>query len=109
MEHQYTYDELHQASIDRLREIAAGLEDAAVQGFSQMNKGHLLEALCNALHIDMHAHHNVVGLNKKAVKDQIQELKGQRDAALAAHDHTQLKRLRRRIHRLKRNIHRATV
>jgi hypothetical protein len=36
-------------------------------------------------------------------------LKRRRDEALAAHDHAQLKDVRRRIHHLKRQIHKATV
>lgn len=109
MEHGYTYDELHHASVDRLREIAEGIEDDAVQGFTQMNKEHLLEAICTALHIDMHVHHDVVGVDKRGIKNQIKELKQQRDAAEQAGDHEQLKKIRRRIHYLKRQIHKAMV
>jgi hypothetical protein len=109
MEHQHSYDELHHASVDRLREIAEGLEHEAVQGYTQMNKDHLLAALCTALNLDMHAHHEVVGLDKRAVKDQIKQLKVQRDAAIQARDHAQLKEVRRKIHRCKRELHRATV
>ena len=38
-----------------------------------------------------------------------QIIEQQREAALAAHDHAQLKVVRRTIHRLKRRIHKATV
>jgi hypothetical protein len=43
------------------------------------------------------------------VKARIKEYKKKRDEAVVAHDHLQLKTIRREIHRLKRMIHRATV
>jgi hypothetical protein len=51
----------------------------------------------------------VVGVDKSGIKAKIRELKTQRAAAIAAHDHAQLKVVRRTIHRLKRRIHKATV
>ena len=51
-----------------------------------MHKDHLIPALCSVLGIDMHEHHQVVGLNKAAIRAQIKELKGRREKALAAHD-----------------------
>ena len=108
-ETEYTYEDLKHKNVDELREIAGGLEGDEVQGVSQMNKEHVLEAICKVLHIDMHVHHEVVGINKKAIKDKIQELKKQRDAALEAHNHEDLKKVRRKIHHLKRRIHKAMV
>ena len=105
----HTYEELKHKTVAQLREIASGLEHDAVKGASQMNKEHLLAALCTALGIDMHTHHEVKGVDKSVLKVKIRELKKQRDGALAAHDHKQLKSVRREIHHLKRMIHRATV
>ncbi len=105
----YTIGELKRKTVAQLREIAQGIEHEAVQGHTQMNKDHLLKALCQALGIDMHEHHQVVGIDKRAIKTEIKELKKQRDQALEAHDHAGLKSIRRRIHALKRKIHRATV
>ena len=105
----HTYDELKHKTVAQLREIASGLEHEAVKGASQLNKEHLLSALCTALGIDMHVHHEVKGVNKSELKAKIRDLKKQRDGALAAHDHKQLKVVRREIHHLKRLIHRATV
>ncbi|MGB7620974.1 MAG: hypothetical protein WBN92_01365 [Terriglobia bacterium] len=105
----HTYEELKIKTVAELREIAVGVEHDALQGYTQLNKDHLLVALCKALNIEMHAHHEVKGLNKSEVKVQIRELKKKRDEALAAHDHTRLKDVRRQIHHLKRKIHRATV
>ena len=105
----HTFEELKHKTVAELREIALGIEHEALQGYTQLNKEHLLTALCKALHIEMHGHHHVVGINKSELKSQIYDLKKQRDAALAAHDHAQLKTVRREIHHLKRKIHRATV
>ena len=105
----YTHHELKHKTLAELREIAKDIEHEAVQGYTQLNKEHLVVALCKALNIDMHEHHQVVGIDKAAIKSRIQQLKERRNTALAAHDHAQLKAVRRRIHRLKRQIHKATV
>ena len=100
----YTYHELKGKTIQELREIAKDVQHEAVQGFSQMNKEHLLPALCNALGIDMHEHQVVVGIDKPAIKAKMLELRKQRDAAREAHDYQLLKSLRRQIHGLNRQI-----
>jgi DNA-binding IclR family transcriptional regulator len=105
----YTHSELKHKTLAELREIAKDIEHEAVQGYTQLNKEHLIVAICKALNIEMHAHHEVVGINKAEIKSRIKELKGRRTSAIAAHDHNQLKAVRRRIHRLKRQIHKATV
>ena len=105
----YTYPQLKELNVAQLREIAQDLDHEAVQGYTQMNKEHLLPALCHALGIDTHVHHQVVGIDKATVKGRIKHLRQQREAALAAHDRKQLKRIRRRIHRLKRRLHKAMV
>ena len=105
----YTYEELKHKTVAQLREIAAGIDHEALQGYTQLNKEHLLVALCKALGIEMHGHHEVKGINKTEIKSKIRELKKKRDDALAAHDHAQLKTVRRQIHRLKREIHKAEV
>lgn len=105
----YTYDELKHKKVEELREIAKGLQHDAVRGYTQMNKEHLLPALCHALGIDTHAHHEVVALDKGGLKKRIRELKSERDAALAAHDHQRLKQIRRELHRCNRRIRAASV
>jgi len=105
----YTHKELKHKTLAELRDIAKDIEHEAVQGYTQLNKEHLIVAICKALNIDMHAHHEVVGIDKATIKSRIKELKERRTGALAAHDHVQLKAVRRRIHRLKRQIHKATV
>ena len=105
----HTFEELKHTRVADLREIAKGMEHEALVGYSTMHKEDLVKALCEALGIEAHVHHEVVGIDKAKVKARIKELKAQRDAALEAKDRVQLKRLRRKIHRLKRRIHRATV
>ena len=74
-----------------------------------MHKEHLIPALCTALGIEAHHHHEVVGIDKGKIKAQIRALKVERNAALEAHDHAELKKVRRKIRGLKRKIRKATV
>ena len=103
------FEELKHKTVIELREIAAGMPHEALKGHTQMNKEHLLKAICQALNIDMHAHHEVVGVNKSEIKAQIHQLKKQREQMIGAGDHEQLHAIRRRIHHLKRELHKATV
>lgn len=101
----YTYHELKEKTIQELRDIAKDVENQeAVKGFSQLNKEHLLPALCKALGIDTHEHHAVTGIDKPAVKAKMRELKAKRDAAIESHDRVLLKSVRRQLHRLNRQI-----
>jgi hypothetical protein len=101
----YTFHELKGKTIQELRDIAKGVENQeAVQGYSQLNKEHLLPALCKAIGIDTHEHHHVTGIDKPAIKARMRELKKQRDAALEKHDGDTLKSVRRQIHSLNRQI-----
>ena len=101
----YTYHDLKGKTIEELREIAKGVENQdAVQGYSQLNKQHLLPALAKVLGIETHEHHDVVGIDKPAIKSKMRELKKQRDAALEAHDAAKLKSIRRHLHSLNRQI-----
>ena len=100
----YSFHELKEKTIQQLRDIAKDVQHDAVQGYSQMNKDHLLPALCAALGIAMHEHHEVKGIDNSAIKAQMRELKKKRLSALEAHDSDVLKSLRRQIHRLNRQI-----
>jgi hypothetical protein len=101
----YTYHELKSKTIQELRDIAKGAENQdAVQGFSQMNKDHLLPALCKALGIDAHEHHAIVGIDKPAIKAKMCDLRKQRAAALESRDHDTLKSVRRQLHHYNRQI-----
>ena len=107
MEH--TFAELKKKTVADLREIAKEIEHDALKGRSTMHKEQLLQALCEALGIDAHEHHETVGIDKKQIKAQIKELKVQRDVALESRDHKKLKLTRRKIHRLKRTIRRSMI
>jgi len=96
----YTYHELKGKTIQELREIAKD----SVQGSSQMNKDHLLPALCKALGVEAHEHHEASGIDKPAIKAKMKELKAKRAAAIATHDSVAIKSVRRHIHSLNRQI-----
>lgn len=105
----HSFEELKKKTVAQLREIAAEIEHEAVKGYTQLNKEHLLKAICTALHIDMHQHHHVEGIDKRTIKEKIKALKQNRDQYVEAHDHKQLRIVRSKIHRLKRKLHKATV
>jgi hypothetical protein len=107
----YTYEQLKEKTVAELREIAAEIKHEAVQGYTQLNKEHLLAAMCKALNIDMHHHRKfkAAGIDKGQVKSQMKALKKKREAAVTAHDHKQLKAVRREFHELKRKLRKAAV
>jgi DNA polymerase/3'-5' exonuclease PolX len=107
----HTYEELKKKTVEELREIAKGLDHEAVQGFTQMNKEHLLPALCTALGVDMrkHPHHEAVGIDKAKLKARMHQLKADKAKAVEAGDPAKLKAIRREYHRLNRRIRAATV
>jgi hypothetical protein len=91
----YTYHDLKLKTVQELRDIAKDVQHDAVQGYSQMNKDHLLPAL---------EHHEASGIDKPAIKQKMRDLRKKRDAAVEAHDGDALKSIRRQIHRLNRQI-----
>jgi len=105
----HTYEELKHKPLTELREIAKDITHEAVQGYTQLNKDHLLAALCKALGIDMHAHKEVKGIDKVAIKARIKEWKKKRNEALAARDRKALKTAMDQIHHLKRVMRKAMV
>jgi rubrerythrin len=107
MEH--TFQDLKQKTVAELREIAKAIEHDAVKGYTQLNKEHLLKAVCTALNIDMHVHHDVVGVDKSKIKREIRKLKLDRDKALEAHDQKKLKDIRRQIKKHKNQLRKAMV
>ena len=105
----HTYPELKAKPLVELREIAAGIEHEAVKGYTQLNKDHLLAALCKALGIDMHVHHEVKGIDKAAAKAKIHEWQKKRNEALAAKDRKALKVALNHIHHFKHALRKAMV
>ena len=105
----YTFEELKHKKVNELRDIAKEMDHEEVQGYSQLNKDHLLEAICHALNIEMHVHHEVVGVNKSTTKSQIKELKKQRDEAISSKKPDEIKRIRRKIRNLKKILRKSTT
>jgi hypothetical protein len=105
----YTYHELKLKTVADLREIAKGIQHEAVQGYTQLNKDHLLLALCKALDIPTHEHHAVGGIDKPALKAQMKKLREERAAAIEAGDRRKLKAVRRHLHALNHDIRRHTI
>jgi protein-arginine kinase activator protein McsA len=105
----HTYEELHKTTVAHLREIAKGLDDPKLSGYSTMHKEDLVIALCHVLGIEDHKRHEVVGVDKASIKAQIRQLKLNRDAAIEAKDYADLKLIRRKIKRLKHKVRKATI
>ncbi len=103
----HTFHELKHMTAAQLKEIAKGIQHEAVKGYTQLNKDHLIKAICTAEGIEAHEHHEVKGIDKSRVKLRIGALKTERSKALEAHDHKQLKAVRRRMKKLKKKLRRA--
>jgi hypothetical protein len=105
----YTLKELKLKTAVQLKEIAAGIDHEAVKGHTQMNKDHLIKAICTALNIEMHEHHEVKGLDKAGIKAKIRELKKEREKVIAAHDAKLLADLRHQIKIFRKKLRKAMV
>jgi DNA-binding IclR family transcriptional regulator len=106
---EHTYEELKHMTVNDLRDLAAEIEHEAVQGYTQLKKEQLIPALCTALGIETHEHHEVVGINKGKIKAEIRRIKQERDEALAAGNKVAYKAALRQIHRRKHELRKATV
>jgi len=104
----HTYPELKHKALAELKEIAAGTTPP-VEGYTQMNKDHLLEAICKALNIDMHVHHEVKGIDKSAIKTKIREWQKKRAEAIAAGDRKALRLALDHIHNYKHQLRKAMI
>lgn len=98
MEH--TYEELRKMTVAQLRDLASTLDHEAVQGYTQLNKEHLLPAICKALGIEAHEHHSAASAEKAMIKAKMRELKIDAEKARLAGDHERLHELRRAHHHL---------
>ncbi len=105
----HTYEELRKKTVAQLREIAAGLDDESLRGYTQIPKAELVSRICDALGIETQGPDEVEGVDKTSIKAKIRKLKSERDAVLASKDRTRLKELRREIHALKRTLRRPTT
>ena len=101
----YTYEDLKAKTVEEMRDLAKELDHEAVKGYTQLNKEHLLPALCQALGIEAHEKHQVQdGFDKTAIKTKMRELKAERAAALQSKDSTKLKAIRRHLPSLNHRI-----
>ena len=98
----YTYEQLKEMTVARLREISKGIESDALQGYSTMHKEQLIPQLCKVMGI--HTHHAAAGAEKTRIKGIIHKLKARRDEASKARDDAKLAVLRRQIHILKHKL-----
>lgn len=105
----YTHKELKHKTVAQLKVIAEEIQHDAVQGYTTMNKDHLITAICTALDIPLHEHHDVVGVDKASMKSKIRQLKKERDEAENAKDHAKLVAARKEIKDLKNKLRKATV
>jgi hypothetical protein len=107
----YTYDDLKAMTLAQLRDVARTLESPSVQGYTQMNKEHLLPAICAVLGIDFHHHPHAhvsrgisAGFDRGSAKARLRLLKAARDQAITVHDNAQLHSIRREMHVLKHKL-----
>lgn len=107
MEETYTYDILSKKTVAQLRELASGMDHEALQGYTQLHKADLLAKLCEALDIPTHSQHEVTGLNKTQIKEQIRKLKSERDSALESKNSKKLRAARAELKLLKRKLRKA--
>jgi hypothetical protein len=103
----HTFHELKHMTAAQLKDIAKGIQHDAVKGYTQLNKDHLVKAICAALGIEAHEQHQAKGIDKTKIKSKIGLLKTQRAKAIEAHDHKQLVAARQQIKRLKKRLRRA--
>jgi DNA-binding IclR family transcriptional regulator len=99
-----TYEELKSKTVAELRQIAKGLTHEAVQGYTQMNKEHLLPGICKALGVEIAHHHVESAFDKSAIKARMKRLHAERDQALEAHDSAKLKTVRNELHTLNHRL-----
>ena len=100
-----TFEALKKKTVAELRDIAKGVENHdAVQGYTQMNKDHLLPAICKALGIEIGHHHVAAGFDKSKIRARMKTLRAERDKALEAHDSQKLKVVRHELHTLNHRL-----
>jgi len=102
----HTYQELKKMNVSQLREIAKA---EGIKGSSQMNKDKVLEVVCGHLKIDMRVQHEIVGIDKGAVKSEIRKLKKERDQFIQDKNKEELVKTRKQIKKLKKKLRNAAV
>ena len=101
----HTYEELKKKTVAELRDIAKDIQHDAVQGFSQMNKEHLLPAICKALGIEAFEHHAAASAEKGRIKARMHALKAERSKlSSGSGDSEKLRAIRREYHALNHSL-----
>ncbi len=100
----HTYEELKKKTVAELRDIAKDIQHEAVQGASQMNKEHLLPAICKALGIEAFEHHAAASAEKGKLKARMRALKAERSKLAGSGDSEKLHALRREYHMLNHSL-----
>ena len=100
----HTYEELKKKTVAELRDIAKDIQHDAVQGFSQMNKEHLLPAICKALGLEAFEHHAAATAEKGRIKARMRALKAERSKMSGSGDTEKLRALRREYHVLNHSL-----
>jgi hypothetical protein len=100
--------DLQKMTVVKLRE--EGLKHSSITGVYAMDKAQLMKALADVYGIDVEAATKAAreqfATDKRTLKQAIRALKEQRDAALIAHDATQVKQLRLNMKKRKRILRR---
>jgi len=103
--------DLQKLTVVKLRE--EGLKHSSIAGVYAMDKGQLIEALAEVFGIDVEAavraSREQSAADKTTLKREIRALKGQRDAALTAHDAAQVQQTRLNIKTRKRRLRRLAA
>ena len=100
----HTYEELRKMTVAQLREMASTLDHEAVQGYTQLNKEHLLPAICKALGIEAFEHHAAASAEKGRIKARLHALKAERDKMAGSGDSDKLHAIRREYHVLNHSL-----
>jgi len=106
----HTYEELKKKTVEDLREIAKGLGEDAVKGYTQMNKEppapHPVQGPRDR--IPQAPAPRGGGIDKAKLKARMHQLRADKQKALEAGDAAKLKAIRREYHHLNRKIRAAT-
>ena len=99
---EYTYEQLKGMTVAELRDIAKGIHDPSLEGYSTWHKEHLLPELCKVLHIP--THHVAAGQEKLRLKTAIRAAKVHRDEPSAKDNLSRQAFARQIIHAAKRRL-----
>ena len=105
----HTYESLSALTAAQLRELGHTIDHPDMKGIATIHKDKLVLLICHALGIEAHTHHQVVGIDKSKVKQEIRALKHERDSALEAKDAARLHEVRDKLHDLKRLLRKSIV